>query len=65
MSRLSSSIQAAHHFLLSEQEARSVCDEQQRVIEKNWEAVCDEAELSEIDRKLLWRKQFLNPYCFM
>jgi serine/threonine-protein kinase HipA len=27
-------------------------------------AVCDEAELSAVDRQLLWRWQFLNPFAF-
>ncbi|SDG87779.1 hypothetical protein [Pelagibacterium luteolum] len=26
--------------------------------------VCDEAGLSEVDRDLLWRRQFLNPFAF-
>ena len=31
-------------------------------IEQYWEAVCEEAELNEVDKKLFWRRQFLNPY---
>ncbi|MCZ8344762.1 MAG: hypothetical protein O9301_17135 [Leptospira sp.] len=31
-------------------------------IEKKWKSVCDEAELSQVDRNLLWKRQFLNPY---
>jgi serine/threonine-protein kinase HipA len=34
------------------------------VIEDKWKAVCDEAGLSEVDRALLWRRQFLNPFAF-
>ena len=34
------------------------------IIEENWDAVCDEAELTEIDKKLLWNRQFLNPCVF-
>jgi serine/threonine-protein kinase HipA len=29
-----------------------------------WGAICDEAELSEVDRGYLWRRQFLNDYAF-
>jgi serine/threonine-protein kinase HipA len=29
-----------------------------------WEAVCDEAGLSVVDRQLFWRRQFLNPFAF-
>jgi len=31
-------------------------------IEQHWETVCDEAELNDVDKKLLWRRRFLNPY---
>jgi serine/threonine-protein kinase HipA len=59
---LSSSLETAHHFLLSQEEAHSIFEIQEMVIEKNWDKVCDEAQLSEIDKKLLWRRQFLNPF---
>jgi serine/threonine-protein kinase HipA len=26
--------------------------------------VCREADLSEVDRNVLWRRQFLNPFAF-
>ena len=32
------------------------------IIEKHRDIVCEEAELSQVDKKLLWRRQFLNPY---
>ncbi len=62
LSRLDSCFRAAGHFLLSEQAARDIARCQIETIEQYWDAVCDEAELSEIDRKLFWRRQFLNPY---
>ena len=31
-------------------------------IENQWDAVCEEAELSEVDKELFWKRQFLNPY---
>lgn len=31
-------------------------------IEANWVLVCDEAKLNEVDQKLLWGRQFLNPF---
>lgn len=31
-------------------------------IEKKWKTVCEEAELSQVDRNLLWKRQFLNPF---
>jgi serine/threonine-protein kinase HipA len=33
------------------------------MIEK-WNGVCDEADLSEVDRACLWGRQFLNPFAF-
>lgn len=61
-SRLESCFEAANHFLLSEDEARAISDHQITIIEQHWDAVCDEAELSEVDRKLFWKRQFLNPW---
>ncbi len=29
-----------------------------------WSEVCDEADLRETDRSLLWGRQFLNPFTF-
>jgi hypothetical protein len=30
----------------------------------NWSDVCDEADLRETERSLLWGRQFLNPFTF-
>ena len=61
-SRLTTCLQTAHNFLIAEDDARVIFDAQRAIIEKHWDAVCAEAQVSEIDRKLLWRRQFLNPY---
>ncbi len=62
LSRLKTCLETAHNFLLSEEEARETFDNLTAAIEKHWEAVCEEAELNEVDKKLLWKRQFLNPY---
>ncbi len=62
LSQLKSCLEAAHHFLLSQEEAHSVFEIQEMVIQENWEMVCNEAQLSEVDKRLLWRRQFLNPF---
>lgn len=62
MSKFKSCLVAAPHFQLTEAEAKAVFKKQREAIEGNWERVCDEAELSTIDRKLFWRRQFLNPF---
>lgn len=62
LSQLKTCLEAAHHFLLSQEEARLICEKIMQVIETHWDGVCDEAELSETGRNLLWRRQFLNPF---
>lgn len=64
MSRLSTCLNAAHHFLVSGKQARKMVEEQMRIIAENWNEVCAEASLSEVDRNLFWGRQFLNPHAF-
>ncbi len=64
MSKISSCIEAACHFLLSPEEALEIVAHQKKIIENNWAAVCDEAELNQTDRNLFWNRQFLNAYAF-
>jgi len=64
LSQLTICLEAAHHFLLSQDEAKAVFTHQKEIIETHWQTVCDEAELSEVDRALFWRRQFINPYAF-
>ncbi len=62
LSQLRTCLATAKNFLLSGEEARGIFAHLQATIEQHWQAVCDEAELSQVDRALLWRRQFLNPY---
>lgn len=62
LSQLKTCLDAAHNFLLSDQEARSIFRRQIETIEERWEEICGEADLSEIDRRLLWRRVVLNPF---
>lgn len=62
LSRLGSCLEAAHHFLLDADDARAIFAHLTATIEAHWEAVCEQAELSEVDKRLLWGRQFLNPY---
>ena len=62
MSQLKSCLEAAHHFLLSNDDARAICARLIDTIENHWSAVCEQAELSAVDKALFWRRQFLNPY---
>lgn len=64
LSKLKSCLATAPNFLLSADEAKAIFDRQREAIEANWDSVCDEANLSEVDRKLFWKRQFLNPSVF-
>ncbi len=63
-SLLATCVVAANEFHLSAERATEIIKNQTMCIEDHWEDVCDEADLSIVDRDLLWRSQFLNPYAF-
>lgn len=63
-SQITTCLRAAPHFLLHEAEAVRIIEGHIRCIEENWSKVCEEADLSEIDRNLMWRNQVLNPFAF-
>ena len=64
MSRMSSCLDAAHHFLLSRAEALAIVEAQMKGLARHWPEACDTAKLPPTDRALLWGRQFLNPYAF-
>ncbi len=64
MSQISSCLNAAGHFLLSRAEAIAIAEHHFTCIIDSWDAVCDEAALTETDRAFLWGRQFLNPFAF-
>ena len=63
-SRLVTCLTAAPAFLLTEVEAIEQFENQIASIRDNWPDACDLANLTETDRRLLWGRQFLNPYAF-
>lgn len=63
-SRIATCLAAAPSFLLSAQEALDEAHRQVVLVRDQWAATCAEAHLSEVDRGLLWRRQFLNPFAF-
>lgn len=64
-SQVGACIAVASVFLLNQQEATNIVNHQVKVIEQRWQAICDEAALSEVDQALFWRRQFLNPFAFL
>ena len=65
LSQLGTCLDSAHNFLLSRDEAAGIIGSLKAAIESNWDSVCDEASLSEVDRNLLWGRQFLNPWSLL
>ena len=61
-SQLKTCLGAAHLFLLADKEATAIIDRVETAIRDNWDNICDEAELSMVDKKLMWQRQFLNPF---
>ena len=64
LSRLTTCLAAASDYLLTGDTAKRIIADQIRTITEQWTATCDDAELGETDRTLLWGRQFLNPFAF-
>jgi serine/threonine-protein kinase HipA len=64
MSQLAGCVERASTYMLTDDEARDLIDHQVEVIKHEWLEVCDLARMTEVDRSLFWRRQFLNPYAF-
>jgi serine/threonine-protein kinase HipA len=64
-SRIALCLKAAPVFLLGEAEAVEIAAKQIKTIKAGWSRVCDEAELTDVDRNFFWRRQFLHPYAFV
>ncbi len=63
-STLATCIEAAPNFLLNKQTAAGIIQHMLATVRTEWEATCDEASLSDVDRNLFWERIFLNPYIF-
>ncbi len=61
-SRLVTCLESAHNFLLSRADAAALINDLQAAIEEHWNTVCAEAQLGEVDKRLLRGRQFLNPW---
>ncbi len=64
-SQIALCLKAAPSFLLNGAEAKAIVKHLVKTIKDRWAAVCKEAKLSEVDKNLFWRRQFLNPYAFI
>ncbi|QEA39666.1 type II toxin-antitoxin system HipA family toxin [Pistricoccus aurantiacus] len=61
-SQLVHCLAAAERLGLRHAQAREIINHQIATIHDHWGDVCDEADLSPVDRELLWGRQFLNPF---
>ena len=63
MSTLASCMAAAPDFLLDDDDAATIIEQQIATIATEWASICARAGLTETDHKLLAGRQFLNPCC--
>ena len=64
LSTLVNILSVADKFLLTQTAAKDLIKSQISVIQEHWISICDEADLSIIERKKLWGNVVFNPFCF-
>ena len=62
--QLSLCLDSAKSYLLSRSEAVEIIEVILKSVVNNWTAVCEEAKLSKVERVMLAKNQFFNPYIF-
>ncbi len=63
-SRLITCLAAAKNFMLNDEQARRIIDNQITAINENWDDVCKKADLSPIDQVLFKERMFRSSYAF-
>ena len=63
-SQLKHCLNIAKDFHLRDEHAADIVTNQVKIINTEWDKICEEAQLSNIDQKLFWRRQFLNELAF-
>jgi serine/threonine-protein kinase HipA len=64
LSQLGNCLAARGAFQLGEEQAIDIIEHQVRTIAERYPDVCSTAQLSEVDQRFFWRRQFMNPFCF-
>ena len=64
LSQLGNCLAACVTFQLDKEQAIAIIEHQVNTIAENYPAACAAAQLSEVDQRLFWQRQFLNPFCF-
>lgn len=62
-SQLAGCLERCHLYGLTTKAAKEIIDHQVDTIRADWSEVADEARLTEADRRHMWERQILNPYC--
>ena len=60
-SQLAHCVDSARHYLLHQDDALALVSQQIQTLRERWDDLTREAGLSDVDKTLLWRRQFLNP----
>lgn len=63
-STLANCLEAAPHFDLNQSDAIDLIDAQISTIGEEWDEMCEEARLTEVERNLLSQRMFLNEFVF-
>ncbi len=63
-STIRNALSISHHFLLEKQQAKQIVAFQTETIRTQWKSLCDEVNLNENDRPLLWKRAIMNDFCF-
>ncbi len=64
LSQLGNCLEAAPSFQLNKGQAMEIISRQVGTIVEKYPKTCLDAQLSEVDQRFFWRRQFLNPFCF-
>ncbi len=62
-STLSNVLSICASFQLDEESAKEIINTLFALVEKKWTEVCDEADMSTVERERFWQHAILNPYC--
>lgn len=60
-SRLSLCLEAAYKFNLKDNEAKNIIEAMRDTVSRSWKDICDEAQMTNVERNFFWERQFLNP----
>ncbi len=63
-STLENVLSVSEHFQITLNIACEIMEDMIITLKENWESVCKEAEISDLERNRLWGKSILNPFCF-